>query len=822
MKILELKIENVRGIKNINISPNGENMVVFGPNGSGKSAIVDAIEFLLAGRISRLTGEGTDDLSLKEHGPHVDYRDKLKDVNVKAKIKINNSDQIIAIERKMSSPTKLTIIPKGAEQSLKTYLEIAEMGQHVLSRREILKYITAEAGKRAKAIQSLLNLEKIEVRRGVFVAVQNNAERELKSSESAIKTAQGNIITTLSVSSFSVQDTLDKVKTLRHLLKGAPIEKMSVHSLKKDITPPAGSDNKERLSLDQIKNCIKEVRRILKELSHKIVSKEREIKTILEEISKDKKLKKDLMHKKLLDFGISLIDDTEACPLCEKEWPVGELRRHLEKRIEAATIAQAKQKAITEISSFIKSGIDLLRNYINNLINAHEQFGIKIEPKLITSYLESVSLWSNTMLSPFEVYENAKWPTNKISELLDVSFIEEKIITQLEKAIQQDGQELSKEQNAWDTLTKMETLWGQYETALTTMTVSDMFKKRADAVLSHFESARDKTLESIYESVKDDFIRYYVGIHNEDEKDFNSSFKHQGAKLTFEVDFYNRGLFPPHALHSEGHQDSMGLCLYFALNRYLTKDLMKLTILDDVVMSIDNNHRRGICNLLKQCFSDRQFFITTHDAIWAKQLRTEGIVKKNNMIQFKGWTIDTGPIYEFDKDMWEKIDTDLSNNDASAAAHKLRRGSEYFFEEACDLLRAKIKYRGDGRYELGDYAPAAVSAYKFYLRQAKNAASKWQQEGILKQLSELEDTANEIINKSQVEQWGINENVHYNKWANFTKSDIQPLIEAFRKLFGLFLCSSCSTMIAVNFQEKIPKSVSCNCGKFNWNLCSNA
>lgn len=823
MKILEIQIENIRGIKNITISPNGENVVIFGPNGSGKSAVVDAIEFLLAGRISRLEGEGTKNLSLKEHGPHVDYRDKLKDVNVKAKIKINDFNQNIEIERKMSSYKKLTIIPKEAECSLKPYLDIAEMGQHVLSRREILKYITAEAGKRAKEIQSLLNLEKIEAMRGVLVAVQNNAEKESKLSKSNLEIAQGNIITGLSLSSFSVQGALDKVNALRKPLGGVPLDKVSIQGLKKDITPPTKSDYTGKLSIDQIKNCIKEARRIISESEHKIVSKESELKTILEEISKDKKLKKDLMHKKLLDIGISLIDDTEACPLCEKKWPAGELRKHLERRIETATIAQTKQKAISEISSVVKLEIDLLSHYINSIIKAYEQFGISTEPKgLITSYLESIDTWSNAMLSPEAIYESSKWPTNKISELFEGVFVEEKIISTLEKAIPQGGQELSKEQNAWDTLTKMETLWGQYETALANMAIGDMFKKRADAVLCHFESARDETLESIYDSVKGNFIGYYIGIHNEDEKDFNSSFKHKGAELIFEVDFYKRGLFPPHALHSEGHQDSMGLCLYFALNKYLTKDLMKLTVLDDVVMSIDNSHRRGICQLLKQYFPDRQFFITTHDTVWAKQLKTEGIVEKKNMIQFKGWTIDTGPLYEFDKDIWENITFDLSKNDISGAAHKLRRGSESFFEAACDLFRAEIKYRGDGRYELGDYAQAAISAYKSYLKQAKDAASKWKQDDILKQLSELEETAKEIISKSQIEQWAINENVHYNKWSTFTKSDFQPVVEAFKELFDLFLCTHCSTMIAVNFKERTSKSISCNCGKINWNLCSYA
>src|SRR3546814_16430197 len=47
-----------------------------GPNGTGKSGIVDAIEFALTGSISRLSGEGTGDLSVKQHGPHVDFRNK--------------------------------------------------------------------------------------------------------------------------------------------------------------------------------------------------------------------------------------------------------------------------------------------------------------------------------------------------------------------------------------------------------------------------------------------------------------------------------------------------------------------------------------------------------------------------------------------------------------------------------------------------------------------------------------------------------------------------------------------------------------------------
>ena len=73
MNILELDIHNVRGIPDLPLKPNGKSLVIWGLNGSGKSAVVDAIDFLLTGRISRLIGEGTGDLSLIKHGPHVDH-----------------------------------------------------------------------------------------------------------------------------------------------------------------------------------------------------------------------------------------------------------------------------------------------------------------------------------------------------------------------------------------------------------------------------------------------------------------------------------------------------------------------------------------------------------------------------------------------------------------------------------------------------------------------------------------------------------------------------------------------------------------------------
>ena len=43
-------------------------------------------------------------------------------------------------------------------------------------------------------------------------------------------------------------------------------------------------------------------------------------------------------------------------------------------------------------------------------------------------------------------------------------------------------------------------------------------------------------------------------------------------------------------------------------------------------MSVDADHRYQFCKLLKTQFPDTQFVITTHDRLWAEQMRSAGLV----------------------------------------------------------------------------------------------------------------------------------------------------------------------------------------------------
>lgn len=828
MKIQNLEVKNIRGIKYIKINPEGMNLVVFGPNGTGKSAIVDAIDFLLTGEISRLTGEGTKLLSLKEHGCHIDSRVDLKNTIVVAKVKID--DKEIVIERSINRPSFLKVEPKEHKALVESCLDAAGLGLHILSRRDILNYINAEAGKRAKEIMNLMNLSDIENLRSTLVTVRNEAESEFKQAESNLNISTRDTYNLLSLSNFSEEAVLDKVNELRKTLKGSKISELSLEKIRGGIVPYPFEAIKDILTKEQLMNTLGEARSLIVD-AKEIMKQESELRNLLEEVRKNTKLRQYSLYKKLLEAGLSLVDESNVCPLCGKKWEEGDLRFYLEKIKKKNDIDKGKQERIDSTSSFIKNRVDLLKNDMTIIVKGHKQFGLKsLDYNELNSCLSLLESWSDVMLDPLDSLESGKWPASNLKDILGASFLEVKMLVPLENTLKTEGDKLSDQQIAWDTLTKMEDHWKRYKEALDNKEIGETSKNRANILLENFETCRDSVLESIYDEVKNDFVKYYKKIHSDDENKFASKITHVAAELIFEVNFYERGMFPPQALHSEGHQDSMGLCLFFALHRYLIGDLMKIIVLDDVVMSIDRDHRRGVCQLMKEYFSDKQFIITTHDTSWAKQLKTEGIIQQKNMIHFINWNIDTGPIFEQDKDLWDKIKEDLEKDDVPSAAHKLRRNAECFFENICDFLSAKIDYKGSHQWELGDYAFAAISAYKQYLKktisQMKKTLEQEKQkestelEAKLKDLIELDGKSDKIIAKSQVEQWIINRNVHYNKWDEFSKPDFRPVVQAFKDLFGLFTCSSCGSIISISESKgEMPKAlVSCNCGKIFWNI----
>jgi hypothetical protein len=241
-------------------------------------------------------------------------------------------------------------------------------------------------------------------------------------------------------------------------------------------------------------------------------------------------------------------------------------------------------------------------------------------------------------------------------------------------------------------------------------------------------------------------------------------------------------------------------------------------MLDDVVMSIDSQHRRNIARLLKEKISDRyQIILTTHDRIWDRHLRSEGVISSNNSIEFSTWTIDEGPFILSEKGDWGRIESLLEDGDVKGAAHRLRHTAEWFLREACYQMEAETIFKD--RWSFGDFINSAMNRYKNLLKKAKNACNSWGES--TKKLDKVDETRKKVFEEINNKVGEINPNVHYNadEWLSYTPEELKAVYIAFKNLYGLFWCDNCSSWIRVFKDGSKEVSVKCRCGKkADWNL----
>jgi recombinational DNA repair ATPase RecF len=306
-------------------------------------------------------------------------------------------------------------------------------------------------------------------------------------------------------------------------------------------------------------------------------------------------------------------------------------------------------------------------------------------------------------------------------------------------------------------------------------------------------------------------------MHIDDEKDFSAILNNNGAAVNLSVDFYGQGQFPPMAFHSEGHQDSMGIALFFALMEKLTTSESGLVVLDDVVMSVDIEHRKNFCKLLKTFFPERQFIITTHDTVWAKNLVNEGVVDRKNSIEFLYWNVTEGPITVVGKNVWDtsriKATTDLHG-----ASAFLRREMECFFENICDKLHARIRYNNVHKWDYGQYMNAAYKELQDLIKKAEQQARVFNNTEVINQLSSLSNTLKAQIATVSAENWVTNVLIHYNPSYEISKAEFLAAVDALEQFCQSFECSKCNTTISATYSGENAVALMCKCGSYAYPL----
>lgn len=803
-------IEEVRGIRKLDIDFGRGTFAISGPNGSGKSGVIDAIEFGLTGQIGRLTGSGTKGLSVAEHGPHVD-KTKFPDAAfVELGVYFPALGKSATITRKVSAPRKPKVVP--ADGDVKAALdEIADHPEITLSRREILRFILVEPTKRSEEIQTILKMEEVGATRSALNTAQNRLQTAQRAAASQVLSARETLQRHLQISTLAQADLLAAVNQRRELLSLLAIEKLT-----QDTKLDAGLSEAGKAQEFNKQSALRDVK-ALSELVQKAsdVGKDKAAAFIsgIERLEAEPGLLAALQRRSFIEKGLELVDGPD-CPLCDYSWDDEQhLRDHLKAKLAKSEEARQLQEAFTQAGAELAREATRVSGLIGQAQKIAEGQGETAVLRLLLAWKEDI----DALKPKLAVSDGLVGLKGRLSgEWLGVpNTLPGSLARFVEKIEAKPDQTATLDAQTF--LTTAQLRLNDYREAMRTNKAAEIAADYAKQAYDAYCRVMEEELNALYDDVEQDFSAFYRAINEDDEGEFTAKLTPSESKLDLKVNFYERGLFPPAAYHSEGHQDGMGVCLYLALMKRLFGNAFTIALLDDVVMSVDSGHRYEFCKLLKTHFPATQFIITTHDRLWAEQMKSAGLVSSKRSLAFHSWTVDTGPLVESSVEIWEEIDTALAKGKVGTAAAALRHHLEYVSRLLAGQLAATPPFRSDGNYELGELLPSVLSRMKTLLGKAADAAQSWKDDGTKEAAANRKEQLATSNAAMSVEQWAVNKAVHYNEWANFGKKDFQPVVGAFKELLERFQCDKCESWLYISPRTN-PESLRCTCNHINMNL----
>lgn len=808
IKLLSVHIEEVRGIRKLDLDLRGDTFAISGPNGSGKSGVIDAIEFALTGEIGRLTGRGTRGLSVGEHGPHVDKAKFPDAAFVRLQVLLPDSQKTATITRKISAPNKPAIVPQDDDVKA-AFAEVAEHPELALSRREILRFILVEPTKRSEEIQAILKLDDIGQTRGALNTAHNKLQSAHRGAAAKAQSDREALQRHLQIAALRSEDVLRSVNARRSTLGLPEIPELTADTrLDAGLTTTPAATNRG--------SALRDLKALASVVSLLATSENETLAALLAEfraVSSAAELIALLQRRAFIESGLSSVSGPD-CPLCDTRWQDEQaLRDHVREKLAKSEGAKSIQQRLLAGGAALAASVARLLGQLEPVKRLAEAENEGALASLAKAWQEDLATLKER-LATVEGLEAVRtrlaedWLKVPGSLLPAVNAFTLKLESQPDQTATIDAQTF---------LTAAQLRLVDYRESMRAAAAAEVASRAAKVAYDTYCLVLEDALNSLYEGVQSDFSEYYRELNEDDEAKFTAKLTPSAGTLDLAVNFYERGLFPPGAYHSEGHQDGMGVCLYLALMKRLFGDRFTLALLDDVVMSVDAGHRYRLCRLLKARFSNTQFIITTHDRLWAEQMRSAGLVTKKTSLAFHGWTIDTGPLVESDSEIWTDIRAALGTGKVDVAAAALRHHLEYAARHLADQVGATPQFRADGNYELGELLPSVLGRMKSHLSKAADAGQSWGNAEAKEAAANRKAVLSKCAAATNVEQWAVNKAVHYNEWANFGRRDFEPVADAFRQLLDCFRCDKCSAWLYATPRNS-PDCLRCACNAVNLNL----
>ena len=747
-------------------------MLLKGENGAGKSSIVEAIEYFFTCKLSVFEGEGTQSLSLQKHAPHKDF--SKDDMSIKVTFNPGHITLERTFEKEPEPPKKL-----------EDFFQTARKGTFILRRSQILKFVTSVPADRFRAIASILGIEPLD---NIELEMKRACD-DLQGNIGFKRERIGNLVTEISkLLGEDISQSKEVLPSINRKLKEVNLSTIASFD---EVDKPGNEMLKafrkttDMEQVTKLNETIEELEslRINGEITENLRSLNKKIIPLLEE-----RTKRELSIRELLLKGRQALEETERniCPLCGQEVDREKLLKQIDARLHTLSQLSEEASEIRRTSVPIEEKLNLLLSKIKKITLELESFkALDNVRKRLLLMLEFIEGFVERIKSAKELKE--EFPVEafernnvKLEKLLKT------ISTKCQKAFEKIGvpEDWKNKMKVISLVNQVKAMINELGNIKKQLKIEEMRYSLASKMYVTFSEIKKAKIEEIYKSMAGNINAFYSTLHpNDPHRNIELNVApSRRASAELKIESFGIAKEDPRAFTSEGHQDSLGLCIFLAFVKKFNEGC-NLIVLDDVVSTIDAQHRELICELLFKEFKDYQLIITTHDGIWYEQLRSHqracGIDGNFKNLEIIRWEPETGPIIEPFKPRWERIQKRIDCSDKPGAGNEGRQYLEWLLKEICEATRAEVPFKTDGKYVVFDLWNPAKQ------RVSKLVKDDEFREKVSQRFQELETT---IIMGNLLS--------HDNPLADTVSiEEVKRFCEAIHELNNVFSCPNCGSFL---------------------------
>lgn len=783
MRIKTISLSWFRGAGNRAIlNTDLKNVVVYGSTGSGKSSFSDAIEYVVTkGKIRHLMHEYSG--SRQEKGI----------INTHAPTGMNPT---ICITFEGGGSIDARIAPDGTPsfsgnpEDLVDAIQAWELERLILRQDEVAAFVEKTKGEKYSVLLPLLGLEHLERAAENIIKLSQSVEEV---SELYTKTASLNVL---------------KQEANKYFpdLSGETVLKV-LQSIAKDYIKGT-IPTKLQLLVDTLSETIKQrADSLTPEITrHALVMKMGEedlpakLETMIE--AEDKILGK---VDTLLDSHIEILqqaskyidklggDKTEVeCPACGRMIRADEFDKHVQGELQALKDLCSDRDTAIEARRALKSSIRQVLAFakddsISSWLDLEKQKELKEALGEVSKIDEKE--WQDT----YSAEDKAK--LCKAIPMI-VKHVKTAIAT-----VPPSTQKLIDDSNVVEASKNVTSISVLEKQVAMTCGIIQALNSGESQIRNSIRSRTSKIIQTISSDIQALWSRIHPNEPIEDVKLYLP--ESTDKSIDIGLRFYGLEQPSPRLTLSEGHRNSLGLCIFLAFAR-LGDNKQRPIFLDDIVSSLDRGHRGNVTNLLLQDLTDRQVLVFTHDREWFQELRVLLPTNRWKFLVLKPWSNPSfGLQWSVSEDTFDDARS-LIDQSCESAGNCVRQIMDTSLAIAAEKLKIKMPYargdRNDHRTCI-EFLESVISEAKERLR--KKEAGSWEIcQDPIGDWKKAHDLIISFANRAS-------------HTGSLVPAEVENLIQACEVALGRFKCSECGTYIW-RADQASQEIMQCRCGKMQW------